>query len=248
MRPGEYDGVSASGDSSVRLIDAGLVAPGQHVDLITNYSDLSPFLKDQHLQHRATAMHYGIPHGWGANLLMWQHRRRDAGARLVGRRVRPGLAVQGQGHGLRRADLHRRRRAVPDEDPAGPRHQGPVLARPEAVRRRRRAAEAAAARSSASTGATTPRPSRRVRAGLDRARHDLAGHRQPGRRRRGATVADGPARRRARPGGPTPGWSRPRPSTPTACTCGWTTSPGPTCRPRWRTTSARPRPTPRRAT
>ena len=46
MQTGEYDGVSASGDSSVRLIDAGQVAP-VNIDLITNYADLSPFLKDQ---------------------------------------------------------------------------------------------------------------------------------------------------------------------------------------------------------
>ena len=46
MQTGEYDGVSASGDSSVRLIDAGLVAP-VNIDLIPNYADLSPFLKDQ---------------------------------------------------------------------------------------------------------------------------------------------------------------------------------------------------------
>ena len=46
MQTGEYDGVSASGDASVRLIAAGEVAP-VNVDLIPNYADLSPFLKDQ---------------------------------------------------------------------------------------------------------------------------------------------------------------------------------------------------------
>ena len=69
MSTGEYDGVSASGDASVRLIDAGHVAP-VNVDLIPNYADLSPFLKDQTYNTR-DGVHYGVPHGWGANLLMW---------------------------------------------------------------------------------------------------------------------------------------------------------------------------------
>ena len=69
MSTGEYDGVSASGDSSVRLIDAGQVAP-VNVDLIKNYADLSPFLKDQSYNTK-DGVHYGVPHGWGANLLMW---------------------------------------------------------------------------------------------------------------------------------------------------------------------------------
>ena len=69
MSTGEYDGVSASGDSSVRLIDAGQVAP-VNVDLIANYKDLSPFLKDQ-TYNTKDGVHYGVPHGWGANLLMW---------------------------------------------------------------------------------------------------------------------------------------------------------------------------------
>jgi putative spermidine/putrescine transport system substrate-binding protein len=69
MGAGGYDGVSASGDSSVRLIDAGLVAP-VNTALIKNYADLSPFLKDQHY-NSSGGKNYGIPHGWGANYLMW---------------------------------------------------------------------------------------------------------------------------------------------------------------------------------
>ena len=69
MSAGGYDGVSASGDSSVRLIDAGLVAP-VNTALIKNYADLSPFLKDQHY-NSSGGKNYGIPHGWGANYLMW---------------------------------------------------------------------------------------------------------------------------------------------------------------------------------
>ena len=69
MGTGQYDGVSASGDSSVRLIDAGLVAP-VNTALIKNYADLSPFLKDQKY-NTSGGKNYGIPHGWGANYLMW---------------------------------------------------------------------------------------------------------------------------------------------------------------------------------
>jgi len=69
MKAGGYDGVSASGDASVRLIDAGLVAP-VNTDLVKNYADVSSFLKNQSYNSRDGQM-YGIPHGWGANLLMW---------------------------------------------------------------------------------------------------------------------------------------------------------------------------------
>jgi putative spermidine/putrescine transport system substrate-binding protein len=70
MSTGEYDGVSASGDASVRLIDAKLVAP-VNTALIKNYADLSPFLKDQNY-NSSNGINYGIPHGWGANYLMWR--------------------------------------------------------------------------------------------------------------------------------------------------------------------------------
>ena len=46
MKSGQYDVVSASGDASLRLIAGGDVAP-VNTDLITNYADISPFLKDQ---------------------------------------------------------------------------------------------------------------------------------------------------------------------------------------------------------
>jgi putative spermidine/putrescine transport system substrate-binding protein len=69
MQTGQYDGVSASGDSSVRMIDAGLVAP-VNTSLVKNYADLSPFLKDQPY-NSSGGKNYGIPHGWGANYLMY---------------------------------------------------------------------------------------------------------------------------------------------------------------------------------
>ena len=69
MQTGEYDGVSASGDASVRLIDAGLVAP-VNTALVPHYADLSAFLKDQ-TYNTSNGKNYGIPHGWGANYLMY---------------------------------------------------------------------------------------------------------------------------------------------------------------------------------
>ncbi|MHA3020417.1 ABC transporter substrate-binding protein [Mycobacterium sp. BMJ-28] len=69
MRTGQYDGVSASGDASLRLIYGGDVAP-VNTDLVPNYSTISAFLKDKPWNSVDGKM-YGIPHGWGANLLMY---------------------------------------------------------------------------------------------------------------------------------------------------------------------------------
>ena len=49
MRTGQYDGVSASGDATLRLIAAGDVAP-VNTDLIANYADVYDGLKNQKLQ------------------------------------------------------------------------------------------------------------------------------------------------------------------------------------------------------
>jgi putative spermidine/putrescine transport system substrate-binding protein len=69
MRTGQYDGVSASGDATLRLIYAGDVAP-VNTSLVPNYSTISSFLKDKPWNSVSGQM-YGIPHGWGANLLMY---------------------------------------------------------------------------------------------------------------------------------------------------------------------------------
>ncbi len=69
MRSGQYDGVSASGDATLRLIDGGDVAP-VNTDLVPNYKDIFPGLKDQPYNSVDGQM-YGIPHGRGANLLMY---------------------------------------------------------------------------------------------------------------------------------------------------------------------------------
>jgi putative spermidine/putrescine transport system substrate-binding protein len=69
MRTGQYDGVSASGNASARLVAGNDVDP-VNVDLVPNYKDVFPDLKDQPY-NTFDGTHYGIPHGRGANLLMW---------------------------------------------------------------------------------------------------------------------------------------------------------------------------------
>src|SRR5206468_2566407 len=69
MKTGQYDGVSASGDASLRLIYGGDVAP-VNTSLVPNYATIQPFLKNRSW-NSVNGQMYGIPHGWGANLLMW---------------------------------------------------------------------------------------------------------------------------------------------------------------------------------
>ncbi len=69
MQSGEYDGVSASGDASLRLIAGGDVA-GVNTDLITNYADVYPGLKDR-LWNSHDGVSYGVPHGRGANVMAY---------------------------------------------------------------------------------------------------------------------------------------------------------------------------------
>jgi putative spermidine/putrescine transport system substrate-binding protein len=70
MKTGQYDVVSASGDASLRLIASGDVEP-VNTALVPNYADVFGFLKDQSW-NSVGGVPYGIPHGWGANLLAWR--------------------------------------------------------------------------------------------------------------------------------------------------------------------------------
>lgn len=69
METGQYDGVSASGNASARLWAAGQVDP-VNTDLVPNYKTVFADLKDQPY-NTFEGVPYGIPHGRGANLLMW---------------------------------------------------------------------------------------------------------------------------------------------------------------------------------
>jgi len=70
MRTGQYDTVSASGDATLRLIAAGDVEP-VNTSLITNYPDIFEALKNKPW-NSVNNVPYGIPHGRGANLLMYR--------------------------------------------------------------------------------------------------------------------------------------------------------------------------------
>ncbi len=65
-----FDGVSASGDATLRLIANGDVAaidPAQ----IPGFGDVAPFL--QNAPHYVVdGKHYGTPHGWGGNTLLYR--------------------------------------------------------------------------------------------------------------------------------------------------------------------------------
>ncbi len=69
MKTGQYDGVSASGNATARLVAANLVDP-VNVSLVPNYKTVFADLKNQPY-NTFEGVNYGIPHGRGANLLMW---------------------------------------------------------------------------------------------------------------------------------------------------------------------------------
>ncbi len=69
MKTGQYDVVSASGDATLRLVYGGDVAP-VNTALVPNYATIYGFLKNR-AWNSVNGTMYGVPHGWGANLLMW---------------------------------------------------------------------------------------------------------------------------------------------------------------------------------
>ncbi len=69
MQGGGWDVVSASGDATLRLIYGDNVQP-LNADLVPNYADVFPDLKLQSF-NSVSGVPYGVPHGRGANLLMW---------------------------------------------------------------------------------------------------------------------------------------------------------------------------------
>ncbi|MGR0218577.1 ABC transporter substrate-binding protein [Agromyces sp. ZXT2-6] len=69
MKTGDYDVVAASGDATLRLIAGGEVQP-VNTDLIPNYEGIYDFLKEKEW-NSVDGQSYGVPHGYGANLLMY---------------------------------------------------------------------------------------------------------------------------------------------------------------------------------
>jgi putative spermidine/putrescine transport system substrate-binding protein len=70
IKSGNFDGVSASGDASNRLIAAGDVA-AVNLNLIPNFANVFEGLKNKP-HNTVDGVAYGVPHGRGANLLMWR--------------------------------------------------------------------------------------------------------------------------------------------------------------------------------
>ena len=66
---GEYDVISASGDASLRLVYGDRVQP-VNTALVPNYADIFGDLKDKPW-NSVNGVSYGIPHGRGANLLLY---------------------------------------------------------------------------------------------------------------------------------------------------------------------------------
>ena len=69
MSTGQYDLVTASGDSSLRMIYGGIV---QEVDVnkIPSYGTVDPRLQSA-AWHTVDGKHYGVPYQWGPNVLMY---------------------------------------------------------------------------------------------------------------------------------------------------------------------------------
>ena len=67
---GLYDGVSASGDASNRLIDAGEISAIDPT-MFPDYKDIAQFLKSPP-HNTVNGVHYGVSHGWGGNTLMYR--------------------------------------------------------------------------------------------------------------------------------------------------------------------------------
>ena len=81
MSTGACDGVSASGDATLRLIASDQVAEID-TSTIPGFSDVAPFLQDAphyvitkqetvNGKEQPVAHRYGVPHGWGGNSLMY---------------------------------------------------------------------------------------------------------------------------------------------------------------------------------
>ncbi len=65
-----YDGLSASGDATIRLITEGRIAAVDVEKLFPEWKNFwGPMQSPPH--NTVDGIHYGISHGWGANLLMW---------------------------------------------------------------------------------------------------------------------------------------------------------------------------------
>jgi putative spermidine/putrescine transport system substrate-binding protein len=70
IQTGEYDGVSASGNASVRLMTTGDVSP-INTEFLSNYVDVQEGIKGKDY-NSLEGQPYGVPHGRGPNYLMFR--------------------------------------------------------------------------------------------------------------------------------------------------------------------------------
>ncbi|MDE2408869.1 MAG: extracellular solute-binding protein, partial [Actinomycetales bacterium] len=70
FKTGNYDAIAASGDATLRLIASGQVQP-LNTKLIPSYKNVYSFLKNRDW-NTVDGQTYGVPHGYGANLLMYK--------------------------------------------------------------------------------------------------------------------------------------------------------------------------------
>jgi putative spermidine/putrescine transport system substrate-binding protein len=96
METGQYDGVSASGNASARLWAAGQVDP-VNTDLVPNYKTVFADLKEQPY-NTFEGVPYGIPHGRGANLLMWNSDKVKPAPTSWNVTLDPKVAAKYKGH------------------------------------------------------------------------------------------------------------------------------------------------------
>ena len=106
MKTGQYDGVSASGNATARLVAAATSSTRSTSSLVPNYKTIFPDLKDQPY-NTFEGVNYGIPHGRGANLLMWNKDQVKPAPDSWNSHVRPEdrRQVQGQDQRVRRPDV-----------------------------------------------------------------------------------------------------------------------------------------------
>ena len=69
FKTGDYDAIAASGDATLRLIAGNYVQP-LNTSLIPSYAKVYSFLKNR-AWNTVDGKTYGVPHGYGANLLMY---------------------------------------------------------------------------------------------------------------------------------------------------------------------------------
>ena len=153
MKTGQYDVVSASGDASLRLIAAGNVEP-VNTDLIPNYADIYPFLKNRPW-NSVNGQMYGVPHGYGANLLMWRTDKVTPAPTSWGVVFDANSPYKGTVTAYDSPIYIADAAMYLMSDQAGPGHQEPVRAGRQAVRRRRSICSSSRRRWCRSTGRTT---------------------------------------------------------------------------------------------